>query len=382
MRFTALNNSDEKKLINLLDFDRKSMEGFFIELGEKPFRAQQLLKWIHQLGVVDFEQMSNLSKILREKLKDIATVILPEVIVDQASNDGTHKWLLRLADGNCVETVFIPEQNRGTLCVSSQVGCVLNCSFCSTAKQGFSRNLSVAEIIAQVFIATRRLSSDGTAKQRPVTNVVMMGMGEPLLNFDNVVSAMNIMMDDLAYNLSKYRVTLSTAGLVPAMEKLREKSNVALAVSLHAPNDELRNELVPINKKYPLKQLMAICKKYYENDTRRVVTFEYVMLDGVNDSEQHAKELQRLIANVPCKMNLIPFNPFPHTPYKRSSKENILRFQRILSQSGINTTIRKTRGDDIDAACGQLVGKVQDKTKRSLKWANQIAIPVEVEYCE
>lgn len=354
------------------------MEGFFLAADEKPFRAQQLTKWIHQMGVTDFEQMTNLSKALREKLKETATITLPEVIIDQASQDGTHKWLLRLEDGNCVETVFIPEQNRGTLCVSSQVGCVLNCSFCSTAKQGFSRNLSVAEIIAQVWLATRRLSSDGTSKQRPVTNVVMMGMGEPLLNFDNVVCAMNIMMDDLAYNLSKYRVTLSTAGLVPAMQRLREISKVSLAVSLHAPNDELRNELVPINKKYPLKDLMDICKKYYADDPRRVVTFEYVMLDGVNDSEKHAKELQRLIAHVPCKMNLIPFNPFPHTPYRRSSKENILRFQKILSHAGINTTIRKTRGDDIDAACGQLVGKVQDRTTRSLQWANKIAIPVNV----
>lgn len=376
MRFTVSEPAPLKT--NLLDLDRKSMEGFFLKLEEKPFRSQQLLKWIHQLGVTDFEQMTNLSKVLRQKLSETAEIILPEVIVDQASNDGTHKWLLRLSDGNCVETVFIPEQNRGTLCVSSQVGCVLNCSFCSTAKQGFSRNLTVAEIIAQVWIATRRLSPDGTIKHRPVTNVVMMGMGEPLLNFENVVCAMNIMMDDLAYNLSKYRVTLSTAGLVPAMERLRQQSNVSLAVSLHAPNDELRNELVPINKKYPLKDLMSICKKYYADDSRRVVTFEYVMLDGVNDSEKHARELQRLIANVPCKMNLIPFNPFPHSPYHRSSRENILRFQKILSQAGVNTTIRKTRGDDIDAACGQLRGKVQDKTKRSSKWAHHVGVPIEV----
>ncbi len=356
------------KRINLLDYSRKSLEKWLSEIEEKPFRAQQLIKWIHQGGVTDFDQMTNLSKSFRNKLAENTQIQLPEVTWEQSSSDGTHKWLLKLFDGNCIETVFIPEKNRGTLCVSSQVGCALNCSFCSTAKQGFNRNLTVAEIIGQVRIAYQRLSVDGTIKNRVITNVVLMGMGEPLLNFDNVVDAMDIMMDDFAYNLSKYRVTLSTSGLIPQMKRLKEVSNVSLAVSLHAPNDKLRNELVPINKKYPLEQLMAICKTYYQDDPRRVVTFEYVMLEGVNDSEIFAKELIKLIKNVPCKMNLIPFNPFPHSGYQQSSMEKIIHFQRILASKGINTRIRKTRGKDIDAACGQLVGKVNDRTKRSIKW--------------
>lgn len=362
---------------NLLNFSRRAMEEFLITLGEKPFRAQQLIKWIHQVGLVDFAGMTNISKSFREVLSKSATITIPEVIWDQASQDGTHKWLIRLFDGNCVETVFIPEKNRGTLCISSQVGCALNCSFCSTAKQGFSRNLTVAEIIGQLWIAYRRLSADGTTKMRPITNVVMMGMGEPLLNFDNVVAAMDIMMDDLAYNLSKYRVTLSTSGLIPAMQQLKETSAVSLAVSLHAPNDDLRNELVPINKKYPLVELMSMCRDYYEKEPRRVVTFEYVMLDGVNDSEAQAKQLVKLIRDVPCKMNLIPFNPFPNTSYRRSSMQTILRFQEILAREKINTTIRKTRGSDIDAACGQLVGKFKDKTQRNAKWLQKIAVVVE-----
>lgn len=354
--------------INLLDYSRTQLETLMVEWGEKSFRSQQLIKWIHQLGCTDFEQMTNLSKSFRQKLKEIAYIKLPEVIWDKASNDGTHKWLLKLFDGNCIEMVYIPEKNRGTLCVSSQVGCALNCSFCSTAKQGFNRNLSVAEIIGQVWIACRSLSKEGTNKHKVVTNVVMMGMGEPLLNFENVLSSMDIMMDDLAYNLSKYRVTLSTSGLVPQMEQLKKTSQVSLAVSLHAPNDELRNELVPINKKYPLRELMAVCRQYYENEPRRMVTFEYVMLAGVNDSELHAKQLVKLISNVPCKLNLIPFNPFPNSGYEASSMETIYRFQKIVAATGINTTIRKTRGDDIDAACGQLVGQFQDRTRRSSKW--------------
>lgn len=354
--------------INLLNYSRPQLRELLTTIGEKSFRADQLIKWIHQIGMTDFEGMTNLSKVFRQKLPEIAEVKIPEIIWDRASNDGTHKWLLRFDDGNCIEMVFIPEKNRGTLCVSSQVGCALNCSFCSTGKQGFNRNLTVAEIIGQVFIAVRHLSKDGTTKDRAVTNVVFMGMGEPLLNLDNVLSASDIMMDDLAYNLSKYRVTLSTSGLIPQMEQLKKQSKVALAVSLHAPNDELRNELVPINKKYPLRELMAVCKDYYENEPRRTVTFEYVMLDGVNDSETHAKQLVKLIRNVPCKMNLIPFNPFPNSGYETSSFEAILRFQKIVAESGINTTIRKTRGDDIDAACGQLVGQFQDRTRRSSKW--------------
>lgn len=357
--------------VNLLDYSRSALANLMLSLGEKPFRAQQLIKWIHQMGMCDFEGMTNLSKAFRQTLAEHAEIILPEIIWDRASLDGTHKWLLRLFDGNCVEMVYIPEKNRGTLCVSSQVGCALNCSFCSTAKQGFNRNLTVAEIIGQVWIASRRLSKDGTTKDKVITNVVMMGMGEPLLNFDNVMNAMDIMMDDLAYNLSKYRVTLSTSGLIPQMEQLKKSSNVSLAVSLHAPNDELRDTLVPINKKYPLKKLMAVCRNYYENEPRRVVTFEYVMLAGVNDSEKDAKQLVKLLHNVPCKMNLIPFNPFPNSGYETSSHETILRFQKIIAASGINTTIRKTRGDDIDAACGQLVGEFQDRTRRRTKWQQQ-----------
>ncbi|MBA2654920.1 MAG: 23S rRNA (adenine(2503)-C(2))-methyltransferase RlmN [Gammaproteobacteria bacterium] len=359
--------------VNLLDLSRKKMEEFLLQMGEKPFRSAQIIKWIHQMGLDDFEGMTNLSKSLRQKLAECTTITLPEVVWDQASSDGTHKWLIRLFDGNCIETVFIPEKNRGTLCISSQVGCALNCSFCSTGKQGFSRNLSVAEIIGQLWIAYRMLSQDKTTKDRVITNVVMMGMGEPLLNFDNVIDAMELMQDDLAYNLSKYRVTVSTSGLIPQMERLKALTNVALAVSLHAPNDELRNELVPINKKYPLDQLMEMCRNYYEDEPRRVVTFEYVMLENINDTEMHAKQLVRLLRNVPCKMNLIPFNPFPNTDYRRSKKETILHFQKILAGAGINTTIRKTRGDDIDAACGQLVGQVQDKTRRSEKWQQTLS---------
>lgn len=365
-----VNNPNPK--INLLNYSRKNLERLLQDMGEKPFRSSQVIKWIHQMGLTDFEGMTNLSKSLRQKLTAETEIQLPDVVWNQASSDGTHKWLIKLSDGNCIETVFIPEQNRGTLCISSQVGCALNCSFCSTAKQGFNRNLSVAEIIAQVFIAYRQLSNDGTTKDRVITNVVLMGMGEPLLNFDNVIEAMDLMMDDLAYNISKYRVTLSTSGLIPEMKRLKELSNVSLAVSLHAPSDELRDKLVPINKKYPLKELMAVCKTYYEKEPRRVVTFEYVMLDGVNDSEIQAKQLVKLLRDVPCKMNLIPFNPFPHSGYRRSNMETILNFQKILASSGINTTIRKTRGDDIDAACGQLVGQVRDKTRRSEKWQSNI----------
>jgi 23S rRNA (adenine2503-C2)-methyltransferase len=355
------------KKINLLDLDRKAMEDFFIQLGEKKYRAQQLMKWIHFEGVRNWDAMTNLGKALRLRLAEVAEITPPEVAYENTAQDSTHKWVLRLADGNCIETIFIPETERGTLCVSSQVGCVLNCDFCSTGKQGFSRNLTTAEIISQVWIAARSLSENNTTHDRAITNVVMMGMGEPLLNFDNVVSAMNIMLDDFAYGLSKRRVTLSTAGVIPAMYKLRELTDVALAVSLHAPNDELRNVLVPLNKKYPLQELMQACDDYFKNDKRRYVTMEYVMLAGVNDTPLHAKQLITLLQDRRAKVNLIPFNPFPMTHYKRSDEATIIAFRERLIAAGINAITRKTRGDDIDAACGQLVGQVQDRTRRSEK---------------
>jgi 23S rRNA (adenine2503-C2)-methyltransferase len=352
---------------NLLDLDRKAMEDFFIALGEKKYRAQQVMKWIHFEGVSQWDAMTNLGKGLRTLLSEVAEIRPPEVAYESTAQDGTHKWVIRLADGNCIETIFIPETERGTLCVSSQVGCVLNCDFCSTGKQGFSRNLTTAEIISQVWIAARSLSKNNLTHDRAVTNVVMMGMGEPLLNFDNVVSAMNIMLDDFAYGLSKRRVTLSTAGVVPAMYRLRELSDVALAVSLHAPNDELRNVLVPLNKKYPLKELMQACDDYFKEDKRRYVTMEYVMLAGVNDTPMHARQLIALLKDRRAKVNLIPFNPFPMTHYKRSDEATITRFREQLMAAGLNAITRKTRGDDIDAACGQLVGQVKDRTRRSEK---------------
>lgn len=357
--------------INLLNFDNCGLIDFFNSIGEKSFRAQQVFKWMHQGLRDDFSQMSNLSKSLRAHLSQIAEIRLPTILQTHQSSDGTCKWLLKLSCGNSIETVFIPEKKRGTLCVSSQVGCALNCSFCLTGKQGFNRNLSVAEIIGQVFIANRDLAAQGV--EIGVTNVVMMGMGEPLLNFDAVVSAMDIMMDDNAYGLSKRRVTLSTSGIIPEMLKLREKSQVSLAVSLHAPTDELRDILVPINKKYPLTKLMDVCRNYFQNEYRRVVTFEYVMLKDVNDSLLHAEQLVELLRDVPCKVNLIPFNPFPFINYECSSYKTIHSFQDKLINSGINTIVRKTRGDDISAACGQLAGEVQDKTSRSKEWNNSIS---------
>ena len=350
--------------INLLGLDLKAMQDFFVSIGEKPYRAEQVLKWIHFNGAHDFQAMTNISKDLRHKLSESAEINLPQIIYDKTASDGTHKWLLKLHDGNCIETVFIPEKTRGTLCISSQVGCILNCDFCSTGKQGFNRNLSTAEIMSQLWIAVRKLSQTNGIHDRKITNVVMMGMGEPLLNFDNVIPALNIMLDDFAYGLSKRRVTVSTAGVVPAMYQLRDQSDVALAVSLHAPNDELRNKIVPLNKKYPLKELMAVCREYFKDDNRRSITMEYVMLDGVNDLPEHARQLIKLLNGVRAKMNLIPFNPFPFTDYRQSDMNNILRFRDILMKAGINTTIRRTRGDDIDAACGQLVGQVKDRTRR------------------
>ncbi len=352
---------------NLLDMDRSSMEHFFVSIGEKPFRAKQVMQWIHQRGMTNIQKMTDLSKSLREKLDQKAIIKLPEVSVDQLSKDGTRKWLLHM-DGveNAVECVLIPEKHRTTLCISSQVGCTLNCSFCSTAKQGFNRNLTTAEIIGQLYLAHHALVQDGNPNG--ITNVVMMGMGEPLLNFDAVMSALNIMCDDFAYCLSKRRVTISTAGVVPAMKKLPESTDVSLAVSLHAANDELRNQLVPLNQKYPIKQLLAECLNYVKGHKRRRITFEYVMLKGINDSLQHAKELVQVLKPIPSKLNLIPFNPYPHALYECSDRKSIDQFRDYVISKGIVTVTRKTRGEDIDAACGQLVGKVKDKSRRSQKY--------------
>ena len=349
---------------NLLGLDRTGLEAFFAAIGEKKFRATQVMKWIHQLGVVDFQEMNNLSKELRNQLVKSSCIQNLQVTQDQISKDGTRKWLLRLHDGNHIEAVYIPEDDRGTLCVSSQVGCALDCSFCSTGRQGFNRNLSTAEIISQVWLASQLLDEE-KKPGRKITNVVMMGMGEPLLNFDNVVSAVRIMMDDFAYGLSKRRVTVSTAGVVPAMDRLGDTLDMRLAVSLHASNDKLRNELVPVNKKYPLKELMAACRRFIDKqNTRSRITFEYVLLDGVNDQPEHAYELIKLLKGLPTLMNLIPFNPFEASGYNTSSKKAVLRFSEILHKAGMTTVVRKTRGEDIDAACGQLAGKIEDKSRR------------------
>ncbi|NCX93957.1 MAG: 23S rRNA (adenine(2503)-C(2))-methyltransferase RlmN [Gammaproteobacteria bacterium] len=358
--------------VNLLNFDQAGLTQFFAELGESPFRAKQVLKWIHARGVTDFALMTDLSKALREKLAEIAEVRVPKVVLRKPSSDGTMKWLLAFPDGNSIETVFIPETNRGTLCVSSQVGCMLTCTFCSTGKQGFNRNLKTSEIIGQLWVAARELSQNGAEHDRAVTNIVMMGMGEPLLNFDQVIPAMNLMIDPHAYGLSKRKVTLSTSGVVPEIYRLKQECPISLAVSLHAPNDELRSEIVPINRKYPLQDLMKACKDYVDKDPHKSITFEYVMLQEVNDSLEHAKELIELVKDVPCKINLIPFNPFPGTEYVRSSNNRIYRFFEELNAAGIVTTVRKTRGDDVDAACGQLVGQVQDRTTRQAKYKESL----------
>jgi 23S rRNA (adenine2503-C2)-methyltransferase len=354
---------DMNKQTNLLDLDRQSMEAYFTNMGEKSFRAGQVLKWIYQYGITDFSEMTTLSKALRKKLSEVARIELPEIISEQISNDGTRKWLLQLDAKNSIETVFIPEKDRGTLCVSSQVGCALDCTFCSTGKQGFNRNLSSGEIIGQLLIASRALGVY-EHKNRIVSNIVMMGMGEPMLNYDNVVSAMSLMTEDNAFGLSRKRVTLSTSGLVPAIDKLAKASNVSLAISLHAANDELRNKLVPINKSYPLAELMAACKRYAKTQAGGTITFEYVMLDGVNDSEAEARMLVKLMNGIPAKINLIPFNQFPGTDYKCSSTVTINKFRDILIKGGLFTITRKTRGEDIDAACGQLVGKVMARAKK------------------
>ena len=390
--------------INLLGLDQEALRGFCAGLGEKPYRARQLLRWIHHAGVDDFSAMTDMSRPLRERLARSAAIAAPRVLRDTTAADGTRKWLLDVGTGNAIETVFIPETSRGTLCISSQAGCALACTFCSTGHQGFNRNLTVEEIIGQLWLASRALRSRaahtgevrtaqsavralrshdvhageertaqsavaclgrGVSEERPISNVVMMGMGEPLANFDNVVSAMRLMLDDSAYGLSRRRVTLSTAGLVPGIDRLGEACPVALAVSLHAPNDALRDELVPINRKYPIRQLLAACLRYLSKAPREFVTFEYVMLSGVNDSVGQARELAARVSEVPCKINLIPFNPFAGVEYVRSSPEAIARFRDVLMRAGLVATVRKTRGDDIAAACGQLAGRVQDRTRRA-----------------
>jgi 23S rRNA (adenine2503-C2)-methyltransferase len=358
-----------REKINLLGLSKSKMEAFFQEVGEKSFRATQVLKWIHQNNVNDFEQMTNLSKSLREKLSAIAEVRPPKVISENISQDGTRKWIIEVGSGSRVETVFIPEGKRGTLCISSQAGCILDCSFCSTGKQGFNSNLTAAEIIGQVWIANRSLGAHQLPNERQITNVVMMGMGEPLLNFDNVVEALDLMMDDIAYGLSKRRVTVSTAGVVPAIDELGQRTDVSLAVSLHAPTNELRDQLVPLNKKYPIEELLAACQRYLDKlSDRRHITIEYTLLAGVNDSIEQAKQLAVLLKNLSCKINLIPFNPFPHSGYEKPSINRVRKFQDILIHAGYTATVRTTRGDDIDAACGQLVGNIQDKTKRSERY--------------
>lgn len=354
---------------NLLGMTKPQLEEFFESIGEKRFRAGQVMQWIHHFGAVEFSAMTNVGKALREKLEAVAEIRPPEIVSQDISADGTRKWVVRVASGSCVETVYIPQGGRGTLCVSSQAGCALDCSFCSTGKQGFNSDLTSAEIIGQVWIANQSFGTIPGKIDRAITNVVMMGMGEPLLNFDNVVTAMSIMMEDLGYGISKRKVTLSTSGVVPMIDKLAEVTDVSLALSLHAPNDELRNKLVPINKKYPLEMLLDSCYRYITRlGKERVLTIEYTLLAGVNDQPEHAEQLIALLKDFPCKINLIPFNPFPHSGYERPSNNAIRRFQDMLHKSGFNVTVRTTRGDDIDAACGQLVGKVMDRTRRSERY--------------
>lgn len=358
---------------NLLNYDLNGLTELFAQMGEKPFRAKQVMRWIHQAGAADFAEMTDLAKSLRAKLDEQAQVGVPALITSQESKDGTRKWLLDVGTGNGVETVFIPEADRGTLCISSQVGCALECTFCSTGRQGFNRNLTTAEIIGQLWWANKAIGVT-PKNERVISNVVMMGMGEPLANYENVVRSLSIMLDDHGYGLSRRRVTVSTSGMVPQMDRLKEDMPVALAVSLHASNDRIRDEIVPLNKKYPLKELMAACQRYLLKAPRDFVTFEYVMLHGVNDQAVHARELIELVRDVPCKFNLIPFNPFPNSGYERSSADNIRVFREILQQAGLVVTVRKTRGDDIDAACGQLAGQVQDKTRRQQKWQQLLTV--------
>lgn len=373
--------AEPAKKVNLMNLTRAQMREFFAELGEKPFRADQLVKWIYHFGEDNFDNMTNLNKQLREKLKTMAEIKAPEVAVEQRSADGTIKWAMQVGDQQ-VETVYIPEADRATLCVSSQVGCALACTFCSTAQQGFNRNLTVAEIIGQVWRASKIIGNFGVTGVRPITNVVMMGMGEPLLNVANVVPAMEIMLDDFAYGLSKRRVTLSTSGVVPALDNLSKMIDVALAISLHAPNDELRDEIVPLNKKYNIKTLIDSVNRYLSvsNANHGKVTIEYVMLDHINDHVEHAHQLAAVLKNTPCKINLIPWNPFPQAPYAKSSNTRIDRFQKTLMEYGLTVIVRKTRGDDIDAACGQLAGDVIDRTKRTAQkkyFGQSIAVQIQ-----
>ena len=373
--------AEPAKKVNLMNLTRAQMREFFAELGEKPFRADQLVKWIYHFGEDNFDNMTNLNKKLREKLKSVAEIKAPEVAVEQRSADGTIKWAMQVGDQQ-VETVYIPEADRATLCVSSQVGCALACTFCSTAQQGFNRNLTVSEIIGQVWRASKIIGNFGVTGVRPITNVVMMGMGEPLLNVANVVPAMEIMLDDFAYGLSKRRVTLSTSGVVPALDNLSKMIDVALAISLHAPNDELRDEIVPLNKKYNIKTLIDSVNRYLSvsNANHGKVTIEYVMLDHINDHVEHAHQLAEVLKNTPCKINLIPWNPFPEAPYAKSSNTRIDRFQKTLMEYGLTVIVRKTRGDDIDAACGQLAGDVIDRTKRTAqkkRFGQGIAVQVQ-----
>jgi len=364
---TPVAKAEPRPIVNLMGLSLRQMEQFFLDIGEKKFRAQQVLKWIHHAGVDDIEQMTNLGKALREKLLRIAEVRPPEIVSQHDSSDGTRKWAIRVDGGGLVETVLIPDGSRATLCVSSQVGCSLDCSFCSTGKQGFQRDLSAAEIIGQVWLAIKSYDAFQSGNGRVVTNVVMMGMGEPLLNFDNVVAAMDLMLEDLAYGISKRRVTLSTSGVVPALDRLAEVSEVSLAISLHAPNDALRSQLVPINRKYPIDMLLRSARNYIaaQRDKKRVVTVEYTLIAGVNDQPEHARELAVLLQDFPCKINLIPFNSFPQSDYQRPSGNAVSRFWQVLVDAGYIVTVRTTRGDDIDAACGQLVGQVVDRTRRS-----------------
>jgi 23S rRNA (adenine2503-C2)-methyltransferase len=349
--------------LNLLDLDGEALSAFVASLEEKPFRARQLKRWMHRQGEADFDRMSDIARSLRDKLARLAAIAPPKIVSDSTAGDGTRKWLLDVGMGNAVEAVFIPEAGRGTLCVSTQAGCTLACEFCSTGRQGFNRNLSTGEIIGQLWLANRELGAI-PGGDRVISNVVLMGMGEPLLNFEATVAALKLMIDEDAYGLSRRRVTLSTSGIVPMIDRLGEECPVALAVSLHAPNDALRDRLMPINKSYPLAELLAACRRYLERAPRDFITFEYVMLDGVNDAETHARELIALVESVPCKVNLIPFNPFPNSGFVRSSRRAIERFSELLNASGIVTTTRKTRGEDIDAACGQLAGQIKDRTRR------------------
>lgn len=357
---------------NLIGLDQTGLERFFASIGEKPYRARQLLQWIHQRGVTDFDLMTDLSRKLRDKLREISEIVPPRVIREQCSSDGTVKWLLSEAGGSAVETVFIPEETRGTLCISSQVGCMLNCTFCSTATQGFKRNLSSAEIVGQVWHAVNALAT-GRFGERKVTNVVFMGMGEPMLNLEAVVPALSLIRDDLAYGLASRRVTISTAGVVPGIDQLAHGEEFALAVSLHAPDDELRSRLVPLNRKYPIAELLEACRRFVAVHHRRSITFEYTMINGVNDGKAQAKALAKLLSGIPCKINLIPFNPFPGTPFLPSTPEAIYEFQKITRAAGIITTVRKTRGDDIDAACGQLVGRLLSPSERRRVVQEQLA---------